>query len=99
MPRLNLGPSHVLSGDSATELCFPQATGAKKIYYIGDDDTNYICPYPTGRKFSLEFKLKLHLNPAYYYIFRNLSIVAYMIQKSKFANIWIHEFDQSEPGR
>ena len=31
----------------------------------------------------------LNLNPAYYYIFWNLSIIAYIIevQKSKFANI------------
>ena len=42
----------------------------------------------------------LNLNSAYYYIFRNLSMITYIIeiQKSKFANIKFHEFDQSEPG-
>ena len=43
----------------------------------------------------------LNLNSAYNYVFRNLSMIAYMIeiQKSKFANIYFLEFDQSEPGR
>ena len=43
----------------------------------------------------------LNLNSAFYYIFRNLSIIAYIIeiQKSKFANIKFHEFEQSESGR
>ena len=42
----------------------------------------------------------LNIN-ASYYIFRNLPIIAYIIeiQKSKFANIKFHEFDQSESGR
>ena len=43
----------------------------------------------------------LNLNSAYNYVFRNLSMIAYMIeiQKSKFANISFLEFDQSEPDR
>ena len=43
----------------------------------------------------------LKLSSAYYYIFRNLSMIAYMIeiQESKFANIKFCDFDQSEPGR
>ena len=43
--------------------------------------------YPTGRKFLLEFKLRcslmansLNLNSVYYYIFRNLSMIAYIIE-------------------
>ena len=42
-----------------------------------------------------------NLNSAYYYIFRNLSMIAYVIEihKSKFANVYFHEFDQSQPGR
>ena len=41
----------------------------------------------------------LNLNSAFYFIFRNLSLIAYIIgiQKSKFANIKFCEFDQSEP--
>ena len=43
----------------------------------------------------------LNLNSTNYYIFRNLSMIAYIIEihKSKFANISFREFDQSEPGR
>ena len=43
---------------------------------------------------------KLSFNPAYYSIFRNLSVIAYIIdfQKSKFANILFREFYQPEPG-
>ena len=45
----------------------------------------------------------LKLNSAYRYniIFKNLTMIAYMIeiQKSKFANISFCEFNQSEPGR
>ena len=43
----------------------------------------------------------LNINYASYYIFRNLSIIAYIIeiQKSQFANIKFPEFDQSESGR
>ena len=42
----------------------------------------------------------LNLNSAYYFIFRNLLMIAYKIeiQKSKFANILFREFDRSEPG-
>ena len=43
----------------------------------------------------------LNLNSAYYhYIFRNLSMIAYMIeiQKSNIANISFGEIEQSEPG-
>ena len=42
----------------------------------------------------------LNLNSAYHYIFRNISMIAYMveIQKSKIAYIYFHEFDQSESG-
>ena len=38
----------------------------------------------------------LNLNSAYYYIFRNLSMIAYLIefQQLKFANIKFREFDQ-----
>ena len=52
--------------------------------------------YPTGRKFSLEFKLRYfatgkfaNLNSTYYDIFMNLSMIAYIVetQNSKFANI------------
>ena len=41
-----------------------------------------------------------NFNFAYYFIFRNLSMIAYIIeiQKSKFANILFREFDQSELG-
>ena len=41
----------------------------------------------------------LNLNSAYYYIFRNLSMIAFIIeiQKSKFVNIELRKFDQSEP--
>ena len=40
------------------------------------------------------------LNSAYYSIFRNLSMIAYIIEihKSKFANIKFREFYKSEPG-
>ena len=43
----------------------------------------------------------LNLNSAYDFIYRNLSMIAYIIeiQKSKFPNIWFREFVQSEPGR
>ena len=43
----------------------------------------------------------LKFNSVYYYIFRNLSIIAYtiVIQISKFANILFRESDQFEPGR
>ena len=42
----------------------------------------------------------LNLNSAYY-IFRILSMIAYVIeiQKSKLANIYFCEYDQSEPDR
>ena len=63
---------------------------------------------PPGKKFSLEFKfhcfthhknakLKFHL----LLNFLNLSMIGYMveIQRSKFANISFHVFNQSEPGR
>ena len=42
----------------------------------------------------------LTLNYAYYYIYRNNSMIAYIIeiQKTKFADILFREFDQSEPG-
>ena len=39
----------------------------------------------------------LNMNSAYYYVFRTLSIIQVVyiveIQKLKFANIYIHEFD------
>ena len=43
----------------------------------------------------------LNLNYVYCFIFRNLSMIAYLIeiQKSKFANIYFREFDLSEPVR
>ena len=42
----------------------------------------------------------LNLNSAYY-IFRNISMIAFIneIQKFKFPNILFREFDQSAPGR
>ena len=42
----------------------------------------------------------LNLYSAYYFIFRNLLMIAYKIEihKSKFANILFREFDLSEPG-
>ena len=42
----------------------------------------------------------LNLNPDYNHIFRNLSMTAHIIeiQKSKFANIELREFDQPEQG-
>ena len=41
------------------------------------------------------------LNSASFYVFRKLSMIAYIIeiQKSKFANIKFREFDQYEPSR
>ena len=43
----------------------------------------------------------LNLNSAYYYIFKNLLMIAFIIeiQKSKFANIQFRKFDQFELGR
>ena len=46
----------------------------------------------------------LNLNSVYNCIIKNTSIIACFfviieIQKSKFANIYFREFDQSEPGR
>ena len=47
----------------------------------------------------------LILNAAYYYMFRNLTMIAYTctciieIQKSKFTNTQFREFEQSEPSR
>ena len=43
----------------------------------------------------------LNLHSAYYFNFRNLSMIACMIaiQKSKSANVQYLEFDPSEPGR
>ena len=40
----------------------------------------------------------LKLNSADHQIFQNISMIAYIIgiQKSKFANIWVHELDHSE---
>mgnify|MGYP001798010332 len=40
-------------------------------------------------------------NSAYYYNFRKLLMTAYIIeiQRSKLANIWFREFDQTESGR
>ena len=42
----------------------------------------------------------LNLISANYYLFRNILMIEYTIeiQKSKFANILFHEFDQSEQG-
>ena len=41
-----------------------------------------------------------NLNPANHYIFKNLSMIAYIIEieKSKLANIQFRELDQSESG-
>ena len=43
----------------------------------------------------------LNLNSAYYYNFRNFSMMVYTIEtkKSKFADIEFREFDQFELGR
>ena len=43
----------------------------------------------------------LNLNFADYFILRNLSMIAYIIEieKSKFINLSFHEIEQSEPGR
>ena len=60
--------------------------------------------YPTGRKFSLEFKFCYFADGKFakfkfrfYSFFKNFSMIAYIIeiQKSKLANIQFHEFDQS----
>ena len=54
---------------------------------------DFVTKYYTVRKISLEFKFdillianSLNLNSAYYYIFRNLFMIAYIteIQRSKF---------------
>ena len=39
----------------------------------------------------------LNLNAAYHYIFRNLSMMAYIIEIQNL--LVFHDFDQSEPGR
>ena len=41
------------------------------------------------------------LNSTFYYIFRNLSEIPYIIEikKSKFAYIYFHEFVRSDPGQ
>ena len=58
--------------------------------------STYLYIYSTVRKLSLELKFCYfangrfaYLNPAYYYVFRTLSMIAYIIeiQKSKFSNI------------
>ena len=58
--------------------------------------------YPSGRKFSLRFKFRDFANGifaklkfAYYFIFWNLSMIAYIIeiQKSKFSNIKLNSDD------
>ena len=43
--------------------------------------------------------ISLNLNSAHYYAFRNLPMIAHIIeiQKSKFINIQFREFGQSEP--
>ena len=43
----------------------------------------------------------LNFYSEYYYIFGNLSIIAYIIEikKPKFANVYFSELDQFEPGR
>ena len=66
-------------------------------YLSGSADINMLgCYYPAGRNFhwNLYFAISLvanslNLNYAYYYDFRNLSVIAYMIEirKSKFANV------------
>ena len=53
------------------------------------DISNQIPLYPTGRKFSFEYKFchlakYQNLNSAYYHIFRKLSIIAYIIEIQKF---------------
>ena len=65
--------------------CKIQATG--RIFSL---EIKFCC-FANGNFAKFKFRLLLHLN---------LSLIAYMldIQKSKFANIYFREFDQSEPG-
>ena len=67
-----------------------------------------LIPYPTGRKFSDEYKLChftnvrfARFNSVCYYIYENTSMIAYIpkIQKSKFAYTLFRELYHSVPGR
>ena len=63
--------------------------------------------YPSGREILLEFKFcyfaimanSLNLNSTYIYIFRNLSMIDYIIRFQKSKLLIFCDFDQSEPGR
>ena len=70
--------------------------------------TVMVVTYPTQKNFHRNLNLaislrtnSLYLTSAYYYIFKNFSMIAYLIeiQKSKFANILFNEFDHFESRR